>query len=351
MVVEVTEALSRPKWHWYFLLIGLILASNSALYYSSLFETVPSEAVWGSVFDLLIMIPLLTYLFILRKRYSIKSLGIVILGCYLAVYFIIPTQHLQNLSMIPYVILAFEAIFVCIELYILYQVISKLPKIIGTFRIENSTPYFYTRAIHAFSKHLTVNRMIKVLLSELTMIHYALFSWKKKPPEGKGKYFTYHKNSSVIMVYVMLIHATVLETFALHVLIHEWSIVLSWGLLVLNVYGVLFFIGEIHAIRLSPFMVKNNELHLQVGLTKNAVIPFESIEQLRPYDGPEKLSKLEQKRTLDATVKDIFNEKPSMELVLHEKVNVHYIYGFKKNVDRILLNVDDPEGFKVALNQ
>lgn len=153
------------------------------------------------------------------------------------------------------------------------------------------------------------------------------------------------------MVYIMLIHATVIETIGLHLLLHQWNVILSWGLLALNLYGVLFLIGEIRAIHLSPFMVDRNNLYLQVGMMKSATIPLEAIKQFQVYNGPVKLSKLDQKTTMDATVKDIFNDEPSYEIILHEKVDVHFMYGFKKNVERILIGVDDPESFKEALNQ
>lgn len=151
------------------------------------------------------------------------------------------------------------------------------------------------------------------------------------------------------MVYIMLIHATIIETIGLHMLVHQWSAILSWVILALNSYGVLFFIGEIQAIRLSPFMAKHNNLYLQIGMMKSAVIPFETIVQLRAYEGPAKLHKVERKTTMDATVKDISNEKPAYEIILREKVEIQYMYGFKKDVTRILLNVDDYQSFRKAL--
>ncbi|ASK61000.1 hypothetical protein CFK37_01615 [Virgibacillus phasianinus] len=344
-------ALSKSKWIWYFLLVSLIFAANSALYYSPVYDSVPSLAVWGSVFDLMFMIPLLTYLLILRRRYPFKYLGGVVLACYLLANLVIPSQHMQQITMFSYLIIAFESIFVCLELYILFTIIVKLPRIISSFRSNNTVPYFYTKAINAYSDHLSVNRMAEVLLSEMSLFYYALFSWRKKVPEAADNYFTYHKNSSVITIYIMLIHATVLETVGLHYLLHEWNVIISWGILGLNAYGVLFFIGEINAIRLSPFIIQHKRLYMQVGLTKSAVIPFDSIEQLRTYEGPEKLSKSDQKRTMDATVKDIFNNKPSLEIVLREKIVVRYMYGFKKSVDRILLNVDNDESFRTALTR
>lgn len=305
----------------------------------------------GSIVDLLFVIPLLTYLFIIRKRYPLKYMGIVILVCYLVAYFIIPTQHLQSFNIIPYIILTFEALFLFIELYIVCRVLVKLPNIIRSFRNETTPPFFYPRAASAFSKHLSINRMIEILLSEITMFYYALFSWRKKPPIQEGKYFSYHKNTSVIAFYIMLIHATVLETIGLHVLLHQWSVVLAWVLLAINIYGVLFFIGEIHAIRLSPFMIHKNVLHLQVGLMKSTKIPLDTIEQFRNYDGKEKLSKLKQKQTLDATVKDINVEEPSFEIVLREDIEVHLMYGLKKTVNCVLLTIDDVQRFKQALNE
>lgn len=167
-MVVLTGVLSKPKWLWYSLLVGLILTANSALYYSPVYESVPMGAVWGSLFDLLLMVPLLTYLFVLRKRHSPKYLGIVVLGCYFTAYLIIPSQQIQNIAIIPYIIVTFEAFFICIELFILYKIIVKLPKIITSFRSDNTIPYFYKRSTAAFANHLPVNRMTQVLLTDMT---------------------------------------------------------------------------------------------------------------------------------------------------------------------------------------
>lgn len=341
----MTFVFNRPKWLWYFLLVGLVLSANTALYHLPIYESVPTGAVWGSMFDLFIVIPLLTYLFILRKRHSLKYLGIVFLVCYFFANLIIPSHHM----MFPYIIVAFEALFITIELILLYRFIVKLPQIMMSFNVYEHIPYFHARTIKAISRHLPVNRMTKILVSDMSIFYYALFSWKKKPPVAKDKFFTYHKNSSVMMIYIMLIHATVIETIGLHVLVHQWSAVLAWILLALNVYAVLFFIAEIRAIGLSPFMIDHGILYLQVGLTKSAVIPFKDIDQIRTYEGPAKLSKKVLKITMVATVKDIFHEKPSYEIILREKVEVNYMYGFRKSVDRVLLNVDDYEAFRSAL--
>lgn len=84
---------------------------------------------------------------------------------------------------------------------------------------------------------------------------------------------------------------------------------------------------------------------------KSTKIPLDTIEQFRNYDGKEKLSKLKQKQTLDATVKDINVEEPSFEIVLREDIEVHLMYGLKKTVNCVLLTIDDVQRFKQALNE
>ncbi|MGJ7919778.1 hypothetical protein [Neobacillus sp. LXY-4] len=78
-------------------------------------------------------------------------------------------------------------------------------------------------------------------------------------------------------------------------------------------------------------------------------IPLSQIKEIRTYAGPEKISRQEAKNIFDARPVDFFMEKPMFEIDLKEPLRVELMYGFKRTVDRVLLNIDEPNEFFSAI--
>lgn len=331
--------------------ISLIILSNYVVFNIEAMQPLPNGAIIGSLIDFLIVIPLLTYFFIIRKKYSLKYMGVVLLAGYGVAYLIIPNHLLSSYTFVPYLIGFSEGALILLELFILYKVIRTLPKMIKEYKeIKGMNSYFLYNVKKSVTKYMPNNRFIHVFMSELTMFYYALFCWRKKVHITGGKSFTYHKKTSAIAAYIMLIHATALESVGLHYLLHQWSEIVAYILLILNIYAILYFLAEIQAIRLSPFLLMDDTLYLQVGFTSSMELPLSMIKELKHYDGPEKLSKSEKGHIFDARVIDFFQEKPTFEITFKEKQTLHLMYGITREVDRVLLNVDDQEEFYRTLH-
>lgn len=110
------------------------------------------------------------------------------------------------------------------------------------------------------------------------MFYYAFCSWKRKQKDG----ITIYKNSSLIAFQIMLSHAVIIETIGVHWIFHIIGIspIISVILLILNVYGILFLLGDIQALRLNPLYIDENSIYLSQGLLKRAQIFFENIEEI-----------------------------------------------------------------------
>ncbi len=89
----------------------------------------------------------------------------------------------------------------------------------------------------------------------------------KKVPEGESVY-SYHKKTGAIGVYIMIIHATLIESIGFHYLLHQWNSVVAWILLILNVYAMIYFLAEIQAMRKNPIIVAEKEIIIQIGLER-----------------------------------------------------------------------------------
>ncbi|HDR6312618.1 TPA: hypothetical protein QCU60_004613, partial [Bacillus cereus] len=189
------------------------------------------------------------------------------------------------------------------------------------------------------------NKLVDVIVTECKLIYYAFLSWRVKVPEGESVY-SYHKKTGAIGVYIMIIHATLIESIGFHYLLHQWNPVIAWILLILNVYAMFYFLAEIQAMRKNPIIVAEEKIIIQIGLGKKIVIPFTQIDEISFYKGV--LLKKE-KEVLDATVMEFIKEPPTFEITLKEPVKALLLYGFSKTVSRVHLNVDEEREFYDAV--
>jgi len=343
--------ISKNKWLWFGLLLSLVISSNILIYRLEWAAPLPTGMALGSLFDFVITIPVLVYLFIIRKRYSLKYLLPVMIAGYGAAVLIIPQGYLSGYSFVKYILFAGEGAFLLIELYVVYKLMVKIPVIIKSFRMNvTEAPTFQNRMEHAWGQHMESSRMRDIFFSEMTMYYYSMFSWRKKPLTDERNY-TYHKKTGAIALYVMLIHALVLESVGFHFLLHSWNPTVAIIALVLNVYTLFFFLAEIQAIRLCPIIVTDRHLYLQVGIMKQLIVPLEAIKSFHYYQGPEKLTKEEARHVFDATLADFMKEKPMFELEFHHHLEAKFMYGMKKKVIKAHLRLDDPQKFYSALSE
>jgi len=343
---------SKNKWLWFGLILSLVISSNILIYRLEWEAPLPTGVVLGSLFDFLITIPLLVYFFIIRKRLSLKYLLPVMIAGYGAAVLIIPQGYLSGYSFVKYILFAGEGAFFLMELYVVYKLMVKIPAIIKSFRANvTETLTFQNRMEQAWGQHMESSRMRDIFFSEMTMYYYSLFSWRKKPlsRENDEQNYTYHKKTGAIALYVMMIHALVLESIGFHFLLHSWNATVAIIALVINVYTLFFFLAEIQAIRLCPIMITDRYLHLQVGIMKQLTVPLEEIKSFHYYQGPEKLTKDEARHVFDATLPDFMKEKPTFELEFYHPVEAKFMYGFKKKVIKAHLRLDEPQQFYNAL--
>ncbi|MDA1867688.1 hypothetical protein [Bacillus thuringiensis] len=343
--------LSRRRKGIWIGLVSLIMLSNYLLYALPIVPAAPKEVVLGSLLDCMFVIPIITYFFIIRKRYSLTYIVPVVIAGYIFARFIIPSDYLQDFSYVSYIIIAGEIAFVCLELFLLYKIVRKLPTIIKKYKEYKSEYSSFSYAIDAaFDATMKRNKLIDIIVTECKLIYYAFLSWREKVPEGEYVY-SYHKKTGAIGVYIMIIHATLIESIGFHYLLHQWNPVIAWILLILNVYAMIYFIAEIQAMRKNPLNVTEEQVIIQIGLGKKIVIPFTQIDNIAFYKGDELLTAKEGKQVLDATVMEFIKEPATFEITLKEPVKAQLLYGFSKTVSRVHLNIDEERKFYDAVKE
>ncbi|WP_203362997.1 hypothetical protein [Bacillus sp. REN10] len=339
----------KPKWMWFFLLAGVIILGNYSAHH---LLTVSSGDVRGmtigSLVDFVIVLPLLTYFLILRKKWSVVPIiGVAFLG-YLAAKMMIPAERLDGMEWIGWVLAAGEVALFSVEIWLIVKVV----KFIRSVRAEAQqqagrfTPAM--AVLQQADEKFSGNRLAQIVVSEWVMLKHAFGSWKQKAPTSP-QHFTAHQKTSVIAFYVMMIHAIVLETVGVHWLLHSVSPIISWVLLVFNVYGVLFFIGEIQAIRLNRITVDSHEIIIPIGLMKRITVPVEAIRSIRRPESGEYHPK--DTTAFHGMYVDFEKPEPQIVIELNEPLTVKYLYGFSKQVEKVYLKLDQPEEFVAVVTK
>lgn len=334
------------------LLVALIVISNFFIYRLEFMQPLPNEVALGSLIDLMFVIPLLIYFFLMKKKYSLKYMVPLAFAGYGVALLIIPHGFLSSYSFVKYIVLAGEGAFLLVEFYIVFKLLKNLPSIIRYMK-KLDVPFFQNQISQSLSRHLkSSSRLVDIITSEISMFYYSLFSWKAKrvTPKEDQQIFTFHQKTSVIALYIMLIHALVIESVGLHFLLHNWNEIIAYISLALNIYTLIYILGEIQAIRLNPIVLSKKHLYLQVGLGKGLSVPLESIKSITSYEGPEVLSSIESKKVFDCVLPDLTKEKPAFEIELYAPMEAKFMYGFKKKVTKVHLRPDDPQGFYDALS-
>ncbi|EDL66147.1 hypothetical protein [Bacillus sp. SG-1] len=342
-----TNRKPNKKWLLFLSLTTLVLVCNFAFYR---LEEVPTGMAIASVIDLMIIIPLMAYFFIIRRNHSVKNLSLVIAAGYGAAWLIIPNDHLSSIPFFKYLLIAAEGIFLLVELYIVFHLFKTIPKVWKyTKKLKSQTgdflPHRLEKAVH---QNMNTSLPIKIYLTELSLFYYSLFSWKKRARLA-GRSFTLHQQGSTIALYVMLIHALIIESIGLHYFLHQWNPVISWILLILNLYSLLFFLAQIQGFRLNPAKITDDELIIRMGFTTRINIPLTNITSVNQYEGPERLSKDQSKTTFLALAPDFISEKAQLEINLKEPQKAHYLYGYTKSVSQVHIKLDDPASFEKSL--
>jgi len=329
-------------------LLLLVISSNYVLYHSSFgLQSLPGDfngVVVGSILDLSLVAPLLFLAW--QRKFSLKYFIVLMATGLIAARFIIPSEYLASFQSVMWLGVGIEGLLILFELSLLFMLVKNVPPILR--RIKSSSfplLFSFSRAINEKFPNQT---FIHILCSEMLMFYYAFGTWKKQP-SNEGNTFTLYKHSSFITFQIMIIHAIVIETLGLHWLLHNTSMILSIILLILNIYSIVFFIGDIQALRLNPLRVDNDRLYVSFGLAKRMEIRFQDIEEII-----EDTHILEQKipsTTIEFIARDFETVHPDLLLILKSPIEATLFMGIKKKYQQVAIRIDDSHAFKKIVKE
>ena len=313
------------------IVIACVVVTNTQLFLEE--TSLLSKAI---TFDLLITTPLLYY-FIIRGRKIPKTtiIPVFILGIVVA-SLIIPKPHQDYLQLVK------EWILPLLEIGVLTYLIITIRKAIKIAKREKDASLDFHDLAKIASIDIFSPKLGSALATELSMIYYGLLSWKKY--QKKENEFTYHQSTSTILLLWVFIVLVIIETFAVHLALQNWSSVLAWILTLISIYTVLQMLGIVRSLSKRPIVVEDENLKLRWGFMNEAKIERSNISFLA-------IQKEEQKKSEGTVFLSPFYgaEGNNICIELEKEATLTKLYGFKSKYRKIFLHVDEPEAFITLL--
>jgi hypothetical protein len=172
------------------------------------------------------------------------------------------------------------------------------------------------------------------IATEVTALILAVTGWFRRAPAG----YSMHRNSGFMMIVGVLCSLAVVEAVGMHLVVMQWSSTAAIVLTILSIYGLLWLLGMTHAVRLSPLRFLGDDLVIERGFRARLAVPRHAIAEATPAAAK-----------VDGAL-DLAYGGPNVLLVFREPVLVHGLFGRTKTADRIMISVDDRDGFLTALN-
>ncbi|WP_371399894.1 beta-carotene 15,15'-monooxygenase [Priestia megaterium] len=300
--------------------------------------------VLGSILDLSLVVPLLFLAW--QRKFSLKYFIVLMAAGLIAARFMIPIEHLSSFKAIMWLGIGVEGLLILFEISLLFMLAKNLPDIIE--RVKTSSLPLLFSFSYVINEKFPKKPIIQIICSEMMMFYYAFGTWKKQP-NSETNTFTIYKRSSLITFQIMIIHAVVIETLGIHWLLHNKSIILSFILLILNIYSIIFFLGDIQALRFNPLRVEHDRIYLSLGLAKRMEIQLKDIKEL--IEDTQILEQKISKTTIEFIARDFEKVHPDIILKLNSPVEATLFMGIKRKYEQVAIRVDNPNDFKKILKQ
>ncbi|HVT02568.1 MAG TPA: hypothetical protein VHL58_04230 [Thermoanaerobaculia bacterium] len=297
---------------------------------SSLYIRRPDVAVFGAAFDLLVSVPLIYYFLVVRRGSARASslVGVVAFSLMAAAH-IIPAGRQPVTKVLPFLIAP-------VELLVIALVIGRIRMGVRQARQRgesNHDPIAILRT--AASSVLGDNVASEAIVSEIANVYYALFAWRRKPEETDTT-LSFHKESGWSVVMAGFILAIVAESTALHLLLFTRAPRAAWVLTALDLYGILWLIGDAQGFRLRRTRLRTDALEIEFGMRWRGCIDVSLIEKVERVTAPlpKKFLKL------------MLLGDPEMVIHLREPITFSGMYGLRKTTATIAVRFDDAERFE-----
>lgn len=125
----------------------------------------------------------------------------------------------------------------------------------------------------ALLEEMVPRPLVRLALAEARLLHLALFRWRAAPDIPAGTQgFAYHRHLQPMMIALLVISG--IEITVTHLLVAHWSRTAAMVMFVISDVSLLYLIGLIKSLRLSPVLLTPAGVRLRAGLLVDRTIPY-----------------------------------------------------------------------------
>jgi uncharacterized membrane protein YidH (DUF202 family) len=283
-------------------------------------STIKDKVANGLLADFIITFPALYYFIVIRPlKKSVKNLFIVISISSVIAYLVLPAHQQQYILQVRKLIISFYKVHQAVMADPIYNLQSAMADALGD------------------------SLGVKIIASELAILRYGLLCWRKERSGlQESVSFSTHKEVGYVAIWCILVVAIMVEITAFHLLLLKWSHIAATIVTILSLYGLIFIVADLSAIIKRKIQISDNHLLLQTGLRWRAKTSFSNINSIK-------------KITNDYQSESLYFKggvlKTSGNLLISFKtpVQIDQLYGSGKQVDTILMNIDNYDAFANTL--
>lgn len=304
-----------------------IISACVAVRYTGAFAANPEVAAWGITFDLTISVPLLYWFFLVRtRRVRPLTIGPVFLLGTLAATALLPSVQQQFVRQLARVVVSGAEVLLAATL---------VRRVVALKRQRGGSSDPYERISAAARTLVGEGRVAEVVASEVAMVYYAFFGWRQQP-EPRERPISFHERNGWGTVVACILVLIAAEGLAMHLFLARWSSIAAWAWTALDVWAMIWFLGDYHALRLRRTWLDDRVLHLQYGLRWSVTIPRDLIVSVRAVQ-----------QESDWKRRDVLNvamlEEPRWLITLREVLVARGLAGMRKEILALALLPDHDE--------
>jgi hypothetical protein len=251
------------------LAVGLLLMHKAAPFHQDAVAN-------GFLFDMVITFPVAWYFLVIRRlKLRIWSILLVITCCYTVAYLILPARQ-------RHFILQLRELIAIPELALLIYTLSKVVHIRREYRrLQAALPDVAYNLHQSMVTVMGNTNAVKIIASELTILRFGLFFWKKQPAISASGRFSIHREIGYASLFGVIISVCAIELVAFHLFLLHYSSTAAIIVTILSVYGTLFLIGDFAAIIQSPVLILKDQILLRTGFRWRALVNIKNIASIQ----------------------------------------------------------------------
>ena len=287
----------------------------------------PGVLAAAVVFDLAVALPAAYWWFFLRGRGATLRVVPVIALSLAGAWAVLPPGHRGIIDSARFLLVPLEVAAVGLVLRGIVRSLSR-----GGDMVE--------RIGEAARAALPHRAAADAVAYEITLFYLALLSWRARPhvPAGAAAFSTHRRSGYAGLVLAVVIMSAV-EGTIVHLLAARWSVTAAWILTALSIYGVVWMLGDLQAIRLRPTLVQDDTLHVRVGLRWDVRLRWADVEAVEPRGAAPF------PRRAPGHLRATPMGEPNVVVTLRHPVRVRGPYGISRTVTRLGVAVDEQASF------